>query len=247
MFEKPLKYVQIENFSDLLEYSISLNAISKNTNCFVIKCLPDDIYHPCTIFICEDGKMYLTFENAKEILEKYGYKQIKKYCLDFDVKENPDVKFIKEKYFENRENLSKWQMFDMYKERTGCEECNISLYGLNYKRLNFHPSLELGNPIYVSDEYILRVNKFFTITTIINDLASFEINYDNNILICIDEFGSLQILEFANHEDLLKAVEILKAAKFKEGFSVSFNPTFEKRSKKNDLFRLIKTDKRKIK
>ena len=191
--------------------------------------------------------MYLTFENAKEILEKYGYKQIKRYCLDFEAKENPDVKFIKEKYFENRENLSKWQMFDMYKERTGCEECNISLYGLNYKRLAFHPSLELGNPIYVSDEYILRVNKFFTITTIINDLASFEINYDNNILICIDEFGSLQILEFANPEDLLKAVEILKAAKFKEGFSVPFNPTFEKKSKKNDLFRLIKTDKRKIK
>lgn len=82
MFEKPLKYVQIENFSDLLECSISLNAISKNTNCFVVKCLTDGIYYPYTIFIREDRKMYLTFENAKEILEKYGYKQIKKYCLD---------------------------------------------------------------------------------------------------------------------------------------------------------------------
>lgn len=248
MFEKPLKYVQIENFSDLLECSISLNAISKNTNCFVIKCLPNDIYHPCTIFIREDGKMYLTFENAKEILEKNGYKQIKGYCLDFDVKENPDIESIKEQYFENRENLSKWQMFDLYKERTGCEECNISFYGLNYKRLDFHPSLELGNPTYVSDEYILRVNKFFTITTIINDLATFEISYDNNILICIDEFGNLQVMEFENIEDLLKAKEILKNAKFKEGFNMPFHPVFERKNTKDmNLFNLIRIDKRRKK
>lgn len=96
-------------------------------------------------------------------------------------------------------------MIDIKKK--GFNEYNISLYGLNYERLDFHPCEEFGKIIYVSDKYILRVNKFFTITTIINDLATFEICYDNNVLICIDEFGNLQVMKFENIEDLLKAKE----------------------------------------
>ena len=38
--------------------------------------------------------------------------------------------------------------------------------------------------------------------------------YDENIIICIDEFGRLQILNFGNVEDLLEAIKRLKNAKF---------------------------------
>lgn len=69
--------------------------------------------------------------------------------------------------------------------------------------------------------------------------------YDENIIICIDEFGRLQILNFGNVEDLLEAIKRLKNAKFAEGFSVPFNPVFERKNEKNEnSFNLARISKR---
>ena len=126
-----------------------------------------------------------------------------------------------------------------YKTLVGDESLElISLYGIDYDML----PIERGSKGYASIINTTESKIYLNVSyhPIVGEFAKYEIIFEENIVVCLDEYGRLFALQFENTLKLEKVVEILKNAKFKKGLPCYLRELIPYRiEKQNDAFKIL--------
>ena len=195
------------------------------------------------LFVDENNEVYLTKNDSetRSVLLNLGYIYVQDDgLLHYPINENYlEVKKYLNGSFENTYDESFVKNYESYKDVVGDKALElISLYGLDYNVL----PIEHGSKGYAtsvntaSSKIYLNISYYPTV----GEFAKYKIINEENIIVCLDEYGRLFALQFNNVIKLNEAVEILKRANFKEGLTCYLDGLMTYRiEKQDDAFKVL--------